>query len=115
MVQNVPAEYLPVGTKEQCNSNTIRKKAMLSIKIKVNKGIHKAILQKGRPLGDCPKTYKKLRTVFHNIGGTYNSDLLTIFLAKDKTFRYEIYRDGCFYPYYGKITFEDLTLKDLTK
>lgn len=23
--------------------------------------------------------------------------------AKDKTLRYSVYRDGCFYPYYGKL------------
>lgn len=23
--------------------------------------------------------------------------------GKDKTLRYSVYRDGCFYPYYGKL------------
>lgn len=27
---------------------------------------------------------------------------LTELREKDKTLRYSVYRDGCFYPYYGK-------------
>ena len=57
---------------------------------------------KGRPLADAPKTYKKVGVVEHNIGNNYNSYLLVVFKAKDGTYRYEIYRDGSIYPYYGK-------------
>lgn len=66
----------------------------------------KARLYKGRPLRDCPKSYKKVKIVLHNHGSAYNPNNLTIYKAKDGTLRYEIYRDGCFYPYYGKLEFE---------
>lgn len=33
----------------------------------------------------------------------YNSGCVSIYEAKDKTLRYSVYRDGCFYPYYGKL------------
>jgi hypothetical protein len=62
-----------------------------------------AILHKGRPLPDPPKTWKRIRTVGHNIGNLYNPGTMAIYEAKDKTLRYEIYRDGCFYAYYGRI------------
>jgi len=65
----------------------------------------KAILYKGKPLGEIPKSYKKISVLSHNIGNNYNSSIITIYQTKDKTFRYEIYRDGSFYPYYGKIEF----------
>lgn len=76
---------------------------MEKINIKTDKGI--AIMYKGTPKSDVPKTYKKIDILSHNIGNNYNSSLLTLFKAKDGTLRYEIYRDGCFYPYYGKIEF----------
>lgn len=80
----------------------------IKIKIMIKKGVTtNATLYRGTPKSDCPKTYKKIRTFFHNIGGKYNPDYLTVYLAQDRTFRYSIYRDGCFYPYYGKITFEN--------
>lgn len=65
----------------------------------------KAILFKGNPLSDVPITYKEVKVCYHNIGNLYNPYWLTLFIAKDKTYRYEIYRDGCIYPYYGKIKF----------
>jgi len=77
----------------------------VDIKIKQNGKEHKVRLYEGKPLGEVPKTYKKINVVSHNIGNLYNSSLLTIYQAKDKTFRYEIYRDGCFYPYYGKLEY----------
>jgi hypothetical protein len=64
-----------------------------------------AYLYRGHPKAECPKSYKKVTVISHNIGNAYNSELLTIFRAKDKTLRYEIYRDGCFYPYYGKFEY----------
>lgn len=33
----------------------------------------------------------------------YNIGCVSIYEAKDKTLRYSVYRDGCFYPYYGKL------------
>ncbi|NCD06155.1 MAG: hypothetical protein EOL97_08555 [Spirochaetia bacterium] len=68
-------------------------------------------LGKGKPLSDPPKTYTKLCTVYHNIGNSYNPHTLNIYKNSRNQLRYEIYRDGCFYPYYGKLT----TDKDLEK
>lgn len=69
-------------------------------------GNKEARLYKGRPLADIPKSYKKIKgkngIIYHNIGNNYNSHHLQLYRAKDKSLRYEIYRDGCFYPYYGK-------------
>ena len=64
-----------------------------------------ARLFKGRPLSDCPKTYKFLRVIRHSIGNAYNSDLLSLYKNRQGVLKYEIYRDGCFYPYYGNIEF----------
>lgn len=71
-----------------------------------------AIMGKGRPLADCPKTYKKVTVVYHSIGDLFNSSqfmynprTMTVYEARDKTLRYEIYRDGSFYPFYGKLTY----------
>ena len=58
-------------------------------------------MYKGKPLSDVPKTYRKVGVVEHNIGNRYNSNLLSVFKAKNRTYRYEIYRDGSIYPYYG--------------
>jgi len=62
-----------------------------------------AIMSKGYPRGETPSTYKKLGICGHGMGNRYNPSTLTIWQARDKTLRYEIYRDGCFYPYFGKI------------
>jgi len=62
------------------------------------------IIYKGKPKGEVPKTYKHIGVLSHNIGNNYNSSILTIYKAKNG-YRYEIYRDGSFYPYYGKIEF----------
>lgn len=73
-------------------------------------GTIKAIMGKGVPLPDCPKTYKKVAVVKHSIGdifnpnqNLYNSATMTVYKAKDDSLRYEIYRDGCFFPFYGKL------------
>lgn len=58
----------------------------------------------GRPLRDTPKTYKKIGGfVAKELSNAYNSGCVTIYEAKDRTLRYSVYRDGCFYPYYGKL------------
>ena len=72
------------------------------IEIETNKG--KARLHKGTPKGDCPITYKKLDVLGHNIGNAYNPNTLTLFENRQGVLKYEIYRDGCFFPFYG--TFE---------
>lgn len=58
----------------------------------------------GRPLADTPKTYKRIGGfVTKELSNAYNSGCVSIYEAKDKTLRYSVYRDGCFYPYYGKL------------
>lgn len=58
----------------------------------------------GRPLRDTPKTYKQIGGfVAKELSNAYNSGCVSIYEAKDKTLRYSVYRDGCFYPYYGKL------------
>jgi hypothetical protein len=70
-----------------------------------------AIMGRGKALPDCPKTYKHISVAYHNIGDLlnrntnfYNPRTMNVYMAKDKTLRYEIYRDGCFFPFYGKLT-----------
>lgn len=63
----------------------------------------KAKLIKGRLFNTEPKTYKKLGVCGHDVGNRYNSTTLTVYSACDGSYRYEIYRDGCFYPYYGRL------------
>jgi hypothetical protein len=82
-------------------NNLTKGKEMAEIELSNGK---KAELFKGRPLPDAPKTWKKVDVFTHNIGNAYNSHLITIYKAKDGTLRYEIYRDGCFYAFYGRIT-----------
>lgn len=62
-----------------------------------------AILYKGKPLADRPKSYKELFSARHNIGNSYNPHYLNVLQSKSGKLYYEIYRDGCFYPYYGII------------
>lgn len=51
-----------------------------------------------------PKTYKRIGGfVAKELSNAYNSGCVSIYEAKDKTLRYSVYRDGCFYPYYGKL------------
>lgn len=58
----------------------------------------------GRPLADTPKTYKRIGGfIAKELSNAYNSGCVSIYEAKDKTLRYSVYRDGCFYPYYGKL------------
>lgn len=58
----------------------------------------------GRPLADTPKTYKRIGVfVAKALSNAYNSGCVSIYEAKAKTLRYSVYRDGCFYPYYGEI------------
>jgi hypothetical protein len=65
----------------------------------------KAEIFKGKPLADVPKTYKFIKVCSHSVGNLYNSSTLRLYKAADSSLRYEIYRDGCFYPYYGKLVF----------
>lgn len=66
----------------------------------------KARLFKGTSKGEAPKSYVRVGVIGHNIGNAFNSDTLTLYKNKAGVLKYEIYRDGNFYPYYG--TFEYL-------
>lgn len=66
----------------------------------------KTVMHKGTPKANPPSSYKMIGMLHHNIGNLYNLHYMNIYEAKDKTLRYEIYRDGSFYPYYGKIEIE---------
>jgi hypothetical protein len=58
----------------------------------------------GRPLADTPKTYKRIGGfVTKELSNAYNGGCVSIYEAKDKTPGYSVYRDGCFYPCYGKL------------
>lgn len=67
----------------------------------------KATIYKGKPLGDPPKNYIKVGLIDHSITdllsnrNVYNSSLATVYQNRIGKLFYEIYRDGCFYPYYG--------------
>jgi hypothetical protein len=71
----------------------------------ITKGNKTARLYKGFTQNESPKTWKEIGMISHNIGNNYNPDYLTVYLAKDKTYRYKIYRDGNFYPYFGKLEY----------
>lgn len=58
----------------------------------------------GGPLANTPKTYRRIGGfVAKELSSAYNGGCVTIYGAKDKTLGYPVYRDGCFYPYYGKL------------
>jgi len=71
--------------------------------IETNKG--RARLYKGFTQCDAPKSYTKVGVLGHSIGNNYNPSTLTLHKAKDGSLRYEIYRDGNFYPYFGRFEF----------
>jgi len=70
--------------------------------IETNKG--PARIYKGHSLQGCPVTYKRVDVIRHNLGNSYNSDLMVLYKNKSGILKYEIFRDGSFFPYYG--TFE---------
>ena len=80
---------------------------MNKVNIKIETNMGDAILYKGTPKSETPKTYKKVKVLRHDIGNRYNSDLMTLYKNRQGVYKYEIYRDGCFSPYYGTIEFID--------
>ena len=64
-----------------------------------------ALLHIGHPLPDPYKSWKEVGVLSHNIGNLYNPSIMTIYKAKDGSYRYEIYRDGSIYAFYGRIEF----------
>jgi len=79
---------------------------MKKIEVILNKKFSVTLLNP-RPLKDCPKSYYKLGVFEHNLGNLYNPSWLVLYTygknINSKSLRYEIYRDGCFWPYYGKL------------
>ena len=73
------------------------------IEINTNKGA--ARLYKGKSLANCPSTYRKFAVINHNIGNNYNSSIITLYTNRQGKLKYEIYRDGNFFPYYGTFEF----------
>lgn len=64
----------------------------------------KVRIYKGRPLCDTPSSYKECGGfVANELSSLYNSGVVTIYKARNGELRYGVYRDGCFYPYYGKL------------
>lgn len=73
--------------------------------IRIDEQIYsQAIIYRGTPKADTPKTYKQVGGfVANELCSRYSSGCVTIYKAKNNTLRYSVYQDGCFYPYYGKI------------
>jgi len=69
--------------------------------------MRKAKMFKGYPKAECPVTYKKVMILGHSIGNDYNPGTLNLYENKSGVLKYEIYRDGCFYPYYGTLEYID--------
>lgn len=69
-----------------------------------DKTCKKVRIYKGRPLRDVPSSYKECGGfVANELSSLYNSGVVTVYKARDGGLRYEVYRDGSFYPYYGKL------------
>lgn len=79
---------------------------MIKIQVEPTKALpyNRAIMYNGKPLSDCPASYEKVGLIGHSIGNNYNPSYMTVYKTRSG-YAYEIYRDGCFYPYYGKISF----------
>lgn len=79
---------------------------MKKIEVILNKKFSVTLLNP-RPLKECPKGYCRLGIFEHNLGNPYNPSWLVLYTygknITSKNLRYEIYRDGCFWPYYGKL------------
>jgi len=60
---------------------------------------------KGIPRREIPKTYKQVGSFCHQFGNSYNSDLGDLYQNRRGDLYYSIYRDGCFWPYVGKMIF----------
>jgi hypothetical protein len=49
--------------------------------------------------GDVPKSYRRIRTVYHDWGNDYNKSIATLYRTAAKGLVLEMYRDGSIYPY----------------
>lgn len=79
----------------------------MDIIIKGRDGKRKAVLGKGKPLADRPKSYIEVEIVSHSIGNLYNPSTAVLLRNRSGNLFLEIYRDGCFYPYYCPIFMGD--------
>ena len=77
----------------------------MKMKIKFENKDYTVEVEKGKPRADAPKSWKLLGTAYHDKGNSYNPSSMRIYKAKDNTFRYALYRDGCFYEFMGKLKF----------
>ena len=60
-------------------------------------------LAKGRPLADPPQSWVRCGFVHGPTGSYYNGSTIQLFKAKDGSYRWEQYRDGCFDAFYGRV------------
>lgn len=56
-----------------------------------------------KPLSDIPKSWKFLKVYSHSLQNNYNQSGIKVYEVKDKTLRFSMFRDGCFYEYCGKL------------
>jgi hypothetical protein len=94
----------PLTIQSQTRGGRMRVNKNRTIDITTSEG-KKARLTVYFTSGDVPKTYKKVSVIGHNIGNSYNPDHLTLYATKNNELRFEIYRDGNFFPYYGKFEY----------
>ena len=74
----------------------------MKTKIEYKGNVYNVELLDGKPLAVVPKSYKYIGIFDHNLGYGGLGDL---YQTKSGDFMYAIYRDGCFYPYYGRLIF----------
>lgn len=75
----------------------------MKIQIKYKGMIHNCEMYQGKPLADPPSSYKEVGIVSHNIGNAYNPSIAHLYKVEGGRNVLQIYRDGCFYPYYCPI------------
>lgn len=69
-----------------------------------NRAGEKFTMCKGTPEQCVAKSYTYLKVeMFVELSGPYNSGLADIYLNKKGEMFYSIYRDGNFYPYFGRL------------
>lgn len=64
-----------------------------------------AVIYPGKRKADAPKTYKQVGILRHNKGNEFNPDLLTVYVNMQGVYHYSMFRDGGFFPVFGKIVF----------
>lgn len=76
---------------------------MITITV-TNRNGEKFTMCKGTIKRYIPKLYKYVNIEsFPELSSDYNSGLAEIYLNKKGEMFYSIYRDGCFYPYFGRL------------